>query len=221
MIFQILDANYAYDSHRNPLVQLFGSTPEGKSVKCRVAGFRPYFYAGLDDGMLEEATGTLKAMGLEVEEIERFEPIGFQLSPKKMLKIITQDPKEVRSLRERVREIPGIKAVYETDILFRNRFLIDRDLGGMAWAEASIPEWAGGQEPPLIKVDSLHPVHRESNAPLRFMSFDIECLPNRGEMPRADVSPVILISMAFEPEYRGQKDLVLVGKNYGAHYSEI
>jgi len=212
MIFQILDANYAYDSHRNPLVQLFGSTPEGKSVKCRVAGFRPYFYAGLDDGMLEEATGTLKAMGLEVEEIERFEPIGFQLSPKKMLKIITQDPKEVRSLRERVREIPGIKAVYETDILFRNRFLIDRDLGGMAWAEASIPEWAGGQEPPLIKVDSLHLVHRESNAPLRFMSFDIECLPNRGEMPRADVSPVILISMAFEPEYRGQKDLVLVGK---------
>jgi DNA polymerase I len=44
------------------------------------------------------------------------------------------------------------------------------------------------------------------------MSFDIECLPSRGEMPRAEVSPVILISMAFEPEYRGHKDLVLVGK---------
>jgi DNA polymerase I len=212
MIFQILDANYAYDSHRNPLVQLFGSTPEGKKVKCRVAGFRPYFYAGLEDERLDEATGSLKAMGLEVEEVERFEPIGFQLVPRKMLKVITQDPKEVRSLRERVREIPGIKTVYETDILFRNRFLIDRDLGGMAWAEASIPEWAGGQEPPLIKVDSLHPVNREANAPLRFMSFDIECLPNQGEMPRAEVSPVILISMAFEPEYHGQKDLVLVGK---------
>jgi len=32
-------------------------------------------------------------------------------------------------------------------------------------------------------------------------------------MPKAEVSPVILISMAFQPEYQGQKDLVLVGKN--------
>ena len=45
------------------------------------------------------------------------------------------------------------------------------------------------------------------------MSFDIECLPDQGEMPKAEKSPVILISMAFEPEYQGQKDLVLVGKN--------
>jgi DNA polymerase I len=56
-------------------------------------------------------------------------------------------------------------------------------------------------------------VQHEANAPLRFMSFDIECLPLHGEMPKAEVSPVILISMAFEPNYRGQKDLVLVGKN--------
>ncbi len=212
MIFQILDANYSYDAQRNPLVQLFGSTPEGERVICRVAGFRPYFYAGIEDGRLEEATGSLKAMGLEVEAVERFEPIGFQLAPKEMLKVTTQDPKEVRNLRVRVREVAGIKAVYETDILFRNRFLIDRGLGGMAWAEAQIPEWVKGQEALLTKVESLHPVQREANAPLRFMSFDIECLPRNGEMPRAEVSPVILISLAFEPQFQGQKDLVLVGK---------
>ncbi len=141
MIFQILDANYSYDSDRNPLVQLFGSTPEGKSVTCRVAGFRPYFYAGVEDGCLKRAAGDLLAMGLEVEEVERFEPIGYQNSPRKMLKITAVDPKEVRSLRERVREVPGIKAVYETDILFKNRFLIDQALGGMGWVEAPIPEW--------------------------------------------------------------------------------
>ena len=141
MIFQILDANYSYDSDRNPLVQLFGSTPEGKSVTCRVAGFRPYFYAGVEDGCLKRAAEDLQAMGLEVEEVERFEPIGYQNSPKKMLKITAIDPKEVRSLRERVREVPGIKAVYETDILFKNRFLIDQALGGMGWVEAPIPEW--------------------------------------------------------------------------------
>lgn len=225
MIFQILDANYTYDSQRNPLVQLFGTTPEGKSVTCRVGGFRPYFYAGVKDGHLKSAVEELLALGLDVEEVERFEPIGFQDAPKKMLKITTHDPKEVRSLRERAKEVAGIKAVYETDILFKNRFLIDCALGGMGWVDAPLPEWiaggAGGAASaplaasalPQVRFEALHPVQHEANAPLRFMSFDIECLPDQGEMPKAEKSPVILVSMAFEPEYLGQKDLVLVGKN--------
>ncbi|MCX6673799.1 MAG: DNA-directed DNA polymerase [Methanothrix sp.] len=223
MIFQILDANYTYDSKRNPLVQLFGTTPEGGSVTCRVAGFRPYFYAGVEENLQKSALVDLLAQGLEVEEVERFLPIGFQASPQKMLKITTHDPKEVRSLRERAKEVAGIKAVYETDILFKNRFLIDCSLGGMGWVEAPLPEWTAGgvaagaasaaSPLPLIHFEALHPVQHETNAPLRFMSFDIECLPDQGEMPRAEKSPVILISMAFLPAYQGQKDLVLVGKN--------
>jgi DNA polymerase I len=223
MIFQILDANYTYDSDRNPLVQLFGTTPHGWSVTCRVAGFRPYFYASVEENLSRSALEDLRALGLDVEEVERFLPIGFQTIPQKMLKITTHDPKEVRSLRERAKEVAGIKAVYETDILFKNRFLIDRSLGGMGWVEAPIPEWTTGGAAtggasfasalPPIHVEALHPVQHETNAPLRIMSFDIECLPDQGEMPKAEKSPVILISMAFEPEYQGQKDLVLVGKN--------
>jgi DNA polymerase I len=212
MIFQILDANYTYDSQRKPLVQLFGETEEGKSVTCKIAGFRPYFYAGIKEEALDKVSQALREMGLDVEVAERFEPIGYQVIPKKMLKIITKDPKEVRSLRDKVREIPGVKAVYETDILFRNRFLIDRGLGGMSWAELDLPEWVSGQETPLINVESLRSLQHEANTPLRYMAFDIECLPDHGEMPKAEVSPAILISLAFEPEYKGQKDLVLVGK---------
>ncbi len=219
MIFQILDANYAYDAERNPVVQLFGRTAEGGSVTCRVAGFRPYFYAGVDERRLAGARKDLEAMGLLVDEVERYEPIGYQALPRRMLRITTTDPKEVRSLREKVKEIDGVKAVYETDILFKNRFLIDNSLGGMGWVQAPLPEWAAGQRAgspsalPLVDVNSLKPAVQEANSPLRFMSFDIECLPDQGEMPRAETSPVILISMAFQPPYLGQKDLVLVGKD--------
>ena len=225
MIFQILDANYTYDTQRSPLVQLFGITKEGESIVCRVAGFRPYFYARVEQGLLEKAALELQAMGLEVGVVERFEPIGFQTSPKKMLKITTHDPKEVRSLRERAKEVEGVRAVYETDILFKNRFLIDCNLGGMSWVDAPLPEWIAGQGTadaglksassscsPLVDVQSLRAVENEANAPLRFMSFDIECLPDHGEMPRPESSPVILISMAFFPPYQGNSDLVLVGK---------
>jgi DNA polymerase I len=168
--------------------------------------------------------GTLRATGLEVEAVNRFDPIGYQAEQKRMLKVIAQDPKEVRSLRERVREIPGVRAVYETDILFKNRFLIDQSLGGMAWVEAPFPEWVSktsGQDLPLVKVETLRPVQQEANASLRFMSFDIECLPDHGEMPKAETSPVILISMAFEPEYHGQKDLVLVGKGLDCSRDDV
>jgi DNA polymerase I len=220
MIFQILDANYTYDTDRNPLVQLFGTTPDGRSVTCRVAGFRPYFYAGVEEKLSGSAREDLLALGLEVEVVERFMPIGFQTTPQKMLKITTHDPKEVRSLRERAKEVAGIKAVYETDILFKNRFLIDCSLGGMGWVDAPIPEWTVGPASsvaasaiPTIPFEALHPISHETNAPLRFMSFDIECLPDHGEMPKAEKSPVILISMAFEPEYQGNSTLVLVGKN--------
>ena len=225
MIFQILDANYTYDSQRSPLVQLFGTTEDGESVTCRVAGFRPYFYARVEERLLEKAALELKAMGLDVEVVQRFEPIGFQTTPKKMLKITTHDPKEVRSLRERAKEVEGVQAVYETDILFKNRFLIDCHLGGMSWVDAPLPEWIAGQKAapagsqsassyacPLVDVQSLRAVEHEANAPLRFMSFDIECLPDQGEMPRPEKSPVILISMAFFPSYQDSSDLVLVGK---------
>ncbi|MGV8175089.1 MAG: DNA-directed DNA polymerase [Methanothrix sp.] len=225
MIFQILDANYTYDSERNPLIQLFGIAPAGESVTCRVSGFRPYFYAGVEESHLESASDELRGMGLEVDVVERFEPIGFQTLPRKMLRITTHDPKEVRVLRERAKEVSGVKAVYETDILFKNRFLIDQSLGGMSWVEAPLPQWAadssalcGGSASssisalPTVDVSLLRHEEHEGNAPLRFMSFDIECLPDHGEMPKAEVSPVILISMAFSPPYAGQSDLVLVGK---------
>jgi len=43
MIFQILDANYTYDSQKRPFGSALGETEEGKSVTCRVAGVPALF----------------------------------------------------------------------------------------------------------------------------------------------------------------------------------
>lgn len=206
MIFQILDANYIYDNEKNPVIKLYGKTKEGTSIVKRIVGFKPYFYVGI----YEEADKKIvknelaERLNAEVEEIKKFEPIGYQKSKKLMFKVTTTDPKEVRNLRERAKMVDGVKAVYETDILFKNRFLIDKDLGGMSWAET--PD---GNE---INEKDIKRTEVETNAPIRIMTFDIECLPDKGKMPTSDKSPVILISMAFSPAYNGLNDLVLVGK---------
>jgi DNA polymerase I len=219
MQFQILDANYAYDLSRQPVVQLFGKSDSGKTVICRVTGFRPYFYAGVHKGMIDQVSMALEAKGLGVEVVLRYEPIGYQTTPVQMLRITARDPKDVRTLRDEVASLPGVKAVYETDILFKNRFLIDRSLGGMGWADVDdalgIRREAETTSAPLrleVECEGLHPAERELNAQLRCMAFDIECLPKGGEMPTPDDSPVIMISMAFDPPFLGQHDIVLAAK---------
>jgi len=220
MIFQILDANYVYDGEGYPVVQLFGTTPEGKPATCKASGFRPYFYARVDEKRVEEAIDGIRAMDLEAEVVERFRPVGYQEKPRKMLKVIAKDPKSVRTFRETVLNVPGVKEVYETDVLFKNRFLIDQDLGGMRWVKVEDPLTKGSI--PFTSLKPLFPVEAggeeeegqksRANAPLRHLAFDIECLPLNGAMPNPETSPVIMVSLGFYPPYKGREDLVLVGR---------
>lgn len=47
---------------------------------------------------------------------------------------------------------------------------------------------------------------------MKYLSFDIECLPINGAMPKPDTSPIILISCCFSQKYLNNKTMVLVGK---------
>ncbi|MDF0593899.1 DNA-directed DNA polymerase [Methanotrichaceae archaeon M04Ac] len=260
MIFQILDANYVYDADGFPVVQLFGTTPSGRPITVQASGFRPYFYARIDEKRIDSAIEVIRAMGLSAEAVERFRPVGYQRRPAKMLKVVAKDPKSVREFRESVLSVPGVLEVYETDVLFKNRFLIDLDLGGMRWTEVDAEEVGKGEwkEREEWKVAIIGPVPHTAlrpagagpavageeerggageraangeaervkvsgaeatggakaipNAPLRTMAFDIECLPLNGAMPHPETSPVIMVSLAFDPPYKGREDLVLVGR---------
>ncbi len=222
MDFQILDADYTYDPGGAPVVRLYGRSREGESVCCFVSGFEPYFYVRARRDVVGEIERLERVK--RVELVERFEPIGYFKSPVEMLRVVVFDPKDVPAIRE---EIGRFGSVYETDILFRNRFLIDHGLGGMRWVraldtgdtalggnvDAGVRFAAGRVEPlddPLEKAQAGSGVL--GNAPLRYLAFDIECLPRDGGMPVPESSPVILISLAFDPPFRGKRSLVLAAR---------
>lgn len=217
MNFQILDADYVIEG-TTPVVRLFGRDEDGKSVCCYVPGFEPYFYVNAS-GELDLICKLIKErfdVVKNVEIVQRFEPVGYQKSKKPMIQVTTYEPRHVPEIRDDILQIPGVKEVYETDILFRNRFLIDRGLHGMSWVSVSpskegIP--AGKMYCDTVCLDP-HPaeVEKLSNAPLKFLSFDIECLPIGGSMPSPDESPVIMISLTFAPAYNGHNSIVLVAK---------
>lgn len=222
MNFQILDADYKLIGEDEPVIRLFGRSEDGKSVCCLVPGFEPFFYAQSTrpEETQKELTEQFEQI-VRVEIVERCGPIGYQTQKTPYLKIIVRAPKNVPEIRDDVAKMPGVTALFESDILFRNRFLVDMNLGGFQWAEAAEDPTLDRahflQEIPVkseivICTRSVTPLDRISNAPMRYLSFDIECLPDGGNMPTPEKSPVILVSFAFEPAYNGKKSLVYVGK---------
>jgi DNA polymerase I len=222
MNFQILDADYKLIGENEPVIRLFGRSDDGKSVCCLVPGFEPFFYAKstkpeeTQKELLEKFPQIVR-----VEIVERYGPVGYQTKTSPYLKIIVQAPKNVPEIRDDIAKLPNVAALFESDILFRNRFLVDMNLGGFQWAAAEEDSALDRahllQEIPvkadtIICAKSVTPLDRISNAPLRYLSFDIECLPDGGSMPTPEKSPVILVSFAFEPAWDGKKTLVYVGK---------
>lgn len=225
MNFQILDVDYKNYNENEPVIRLFGRNENRESVCCLVIGFEPYFYAQPKDGVsIEEVERNLKEQFAQIKKIEtvkRFEPVGYQIEPKDMFKITVYSPSNVPEIRNDVLNTHGIYQIYESDILFRNRYLIDNDLGGFLWVSAE-------DDPSLDKENimknfpnscditictkEVKKIDRISNAPLKQLAFDIECLPDGVNMPDPAKSPVILTSFSFEPEFKGKKKMVLVGK---------
>ncbi|KAF2014828.1 hypothetical protein BU24DRAFT_423744 [Aaosphaeria arxii CBS 175.79] len=140
---------------------------------------------------------------------------GNQQSP--YLKISVTDPRYIARVRRLVQDgganwksmwkSPDGKLLTFDNIQYVLRFMIDTHISGMSWVEA-----------PAGKYKLINPRERHSNcqieaqihyadliahsaegewakmAPLRVLSFDIECAGRKGIFPEADVDPVIQIA---------------------------
>jgi len=184
---KILDCTYTHNLEGEPIIHLYGVG--GKHITR--SGHRPYFYAEFTDNINNDvAARLLHSRGIhDFVKVEKFRPIGYQSKPTTMYQIFTISPRDIRQLREEVSRIPNIFKIYEADIPYKNRWLIDNGLGGFADIDCG------------------------EDAPISYCSFDIECLvPPEGTMPTSDKDPVILISMAFSPQFEGNDRVVLSTK---------
>lgn len=196
-MFFILDASYNYDRAGYPIIQLFGVDKDGKPVRRSIEGFRPYFYVTFNNGDDIDNYNTLVGSGLRnVERCERFRPVGYQSVKSPAYRIVLKDPKNVRMARESVKEINGIDQVYEADILFRDRYLIDHDIGGCGWTDGKSP----------IDCDDI--------PSLKYLALDLEVLPPKsGGMPASQRDSIIMCSFAFSTEFFGETELLLYSDN--------
>jgi DNA polymerase I len=146
--------------------------------------FQPYLYVATQGGEAEEE---LSVFG-SVERVTR----SLLGEEKQVLKLTVAHPSEVPKLREELRNMDIVSEIYEHDILFSRRYLIDNSLTPLNYAEFTAEEGV------LKKIDSTE--RQEEN--LRVMAFDIEVYNPKGA-PRPSVDPIIMLSYASSTGKRG------------------
>jgi DNA polymerase delta subunit 1 len=144
---------------------------------------------------------------ISVVEIVTKMPIMFyREQPSRFFKITFYSPRYVTTARS-ILESDGL-STYESNIVFILRFMIDMGIGGASWIQLPASKYrlvslADRKTSATIEARILYsdlvvyPVDDEAwskIAPLRTLSFDIECAGRRGIFPEPSQDPVIQIA---------------------------
>lgn len=221
--FQQLDAEEATDGDLT-YARFFGVTSEGYSVLCNVTGFLHYFYFPVPRGFTEAQhlarfTTYMKNAfyGINDISIALKESIwGFSNNTKTpFFKVVVSNAKDISKLRTAFERgdvrfenfFSGGQAPTFDNINYLLRLMIDCKVTGMSWVTLPKGKYklvdsnlglSTCQVECSIDYRDLvsHPSEGEwlKMAPLRILSFDIECAGRKGIFPEALVDPVIQIA---------------------------
>ncbi|TMS15409.1 DNA polymerase delta catalytic subunit [Larimichthys crocea] len=212
LVFQQIDLDYylgatvagmpGQSQGKVPIIRMFGVTDSGNSVCCHIHGFAPYFYVPAPSDMYgyhgKRSLDFLRitmAMPRLIAPAKRLLEQGFKFGPF-----------PIQSYQS-----------YEANIDFEIRFMVDTDVVGCCWIELPKGKYRAREEKSIGDADSeypgkaslcqyevdvgwtdliSHPAEGDWQriAPLRVLSFDIECAGRKGIFPEADKDPVIQIA---------------------------
>ncbi|WP_423744883.1 DNA-directed DNA polymerase (plasmid) [Haladaptatus sp. SPP-AMP-3] len=179
----VTQVDYTIDGsgdEEEPIIHVFGRTPDDEQQHVRVVGFRPYFYAPtetLNDGKLNDGRITGSEEGYE------------SIRGEQLTKIFGRTPRDVGNIRDEFDH-------FEADILFPNRFLIDKDIN----SGIRVPERR--REDGAIVVQESEVEAADVQANLRVHTFDIE-VDDRSGFPEDGEEPIICLTShdSYRDEY--------------------
>ncbi|WP_053947563.1 DNA polymerase domain-containing protein [Halolamina sediminis] len=176
-----------------PVVHVFGRTADNEPEHVRVLGVEPYFYVpteNVEDRALTEEYDPILDTREEDPSGERFESI----RGRPLTKVIGRTPRDVGQMRDDFEEH------YEADILFPNRFLIDKDVS----AGLQVPERRLDDGRIQVRYDDeeLVAVDAPTDADLRVNTFDIE-VDDRSGFPEDGEEPIVCLTShdSYDDEY--------------------
>lgn len=185
----ILDVMYKVERGK-AVIYLFGMDDNGRRFCMLDSSCDPYFY--LLGDIDEKSAGGMKTEEGYVVGIEQAHKKlhGKELS---LLKIVTNLPKSVPSLSLAVKKIQGATAVFENDVLFARRYLLDRGLIPHKGIIAQ-GEWIKSELViPCLAITNLQQEEKRMLLP-RILAFDIETY-NPSNRIDPDKNPIQMIAL--------------------------
>lgn len=142
----LIDTDYKMNKINEPVVRLYCKLVEtdndGEDIVIHVSGFEPYIYIFKKEFNIFEFKKNIeivcKGYVKRVEIVKKFLPIGYQVEKSDVLKLVLFTPKVVENLRILLKErIQGLtdNNMFEADIPYKNRFLVDNNIEGMSIIE--------------------------------------------------------------------------------------
>jgi len=187
MVTQVDYTIEGYGREEHPIIHVFGRREDGSEEHVRVLGFEPYFYVPTDSlaAPPEDEYDVVVDSRETDSDGESFESIRGE----KLTKIIGRTPRDVGQIRDEFDH-------YEADILFPNRFLIDKGINsGVEVSERRL-------EDDSIQVPHTEVVPTDVDGDLRVNIFDIEVDDRRG-FPEDGEEPIVCLTSydSFDDEY--------------------
>jgi len=196
--FCLLDIDYQLVNQK-AVIRIFGRTKDGKSILATDKTFEPYFYALLDDGFEQVKKRLLEkeSSDFEIVKVEKAKKL-YKNKETDLAKIFTKNPTQVRSAREAVKQIDGVKDYFEADILFGRRYILDKDLVPMTMIKVNGTPFDSPLAVDLaIDIEGSPKVVEEKTTKMNIASFDIEAY-NPGGLPQPETDPIIMLSVASD-----------------------
>ncbi len=147
--------------------------------------FYPYFYVvpKKEDSNLIEKLKEFNVVDVEKKKKKFFG------REKEVLKVILRHPQEVPLVREKIKALEEVEEIYEYDILFARRYLIDKNLTPLDLVEVE-----GNITEKGLSISRISPTNEAPMPRLKILAFDIEVYNPFGA-PRPEKDPIIMISM--------------------------
>ncbi|GME77320.1 unnamed protein product [Ambrosiozyma monospora] len=220
--FQQLDAEETFIGEKSA-ARFFGVTKEGYSVLCNVTGFAHYLYVPVPKGLSTDDLHDFKKylregyQGIvDVEIVEKESIWGFNNNTAlPFLKVIVDNVRFISKVRYGFERgeiqykdlFPPDGSMTFDNVQYLLRLMIDCKITGMGWLTAPAGKYSVISKYRQVSTCQLeitidykdlmsHPSEGKylSMAPLRILSFDIECAGRKGIFPEAEHDSVIQIA---------------------------
>ncbi len=214
--FQLLDCDYVIVDN-SPVVRIFGKTESGQTTCAFFENYYPYFYVLPKKQTESNVVNFLKSkfnnLILDISMVSRFLPIGFSDEKTQLMLVKLRDPSQVPAVRDELLRQDFVQEIFEADILFRYRFMIDKDLAGMRWYRVSgeAVKTTTVKADKVIRVKTVQKIEKQ-NSNLKYIAIDIEVATDKEVLIDYKKNQISMISMAFSEPFEGKENLVLIAK---------